>query len=81
MLAVSWGKGDPHKDDVTLVFLDEAGRLCEHTCIDNLVDPEPINEFFDLLKRRRLNTIVVGGFSIATAYLARMIKRCLDQMA
>lgn len=29
VLAVSWGKGDPHKDAITLVFVDEAGRMRE----------------------------------------------------
>ncbi|THH26563.1 hypothetical protein EUX98_g7622 [Antrodiella citrinella] len=77
VLAVSWGKGDPHKDDITLVFLDDGGRLREHSRIDNLVDQEPVDEFFDLLKRRRPNVIVVGGFSIATAELMRILKRKL----
>ncbi|TCD64537.1 Transcription elongation factor spt6 [Steccherinum ochraceum] len=77
VLAVSWGNGDPHKDDITLVFLDEAGRLREHTRIDNLLDDEPMDEFYDLMKRRNPNVIVVGGFSITTAELARSLKRRL----
>lgn len=61
------------------MFLDEAGRLREHTRIDNLMDEEHIDEFYDLLKRRRPNVIVVGGFSITTAQLARNIKSRIGQ--
>jgi hypothetical protein len=41
---VSWGKGDPQKDPITLVFLDEAGRLREYTRTDNL-NPSDAQEF------------------------------------
>jgi transcription elongation factor SPT6 len=61
VLAISWGKGDPHKDAIAMVFLDEAGRLREHAKIDNLVDEELIDEFTDLLKRRKPDIIVIGG--------------------
>ncbi|OAX41960.1 transcription elongation factor Spt6 [Rhizopogon vinicolor AM-OR11-026] len=74
VLAVSWGKGDPQKDAITLVFLDEAGRLREHIKIDNLVDQDYRDEFTDLLKRRRPDVIVVGGFSMATTKLASRVK-------
>ena len=39
-LAVSWGKGDPRKDAIYTVFMDEAGHVREHTKFDNLMDPE-----------------------------------------
>jgi transcription elongation factor SPT6 len=74
VLAVSWGKGDPQKDAITLVFVDEASRLREHTKIDNLVDQEMRDEFIDLLKRRRPDVIVIGGFSVATAKLVQRVK-------
>ena len=35
---MSWGKGDPKKDAITIVFIDEMGRMREHTKIDNLND-------------------------------------------
>ena len=38
VLAISCGKCDPHKDHIALVFVDEAGRMREHTEIDNLYD-------------------------------------------
>ncbi|CCM04612.1 uncharacterized protein FIBRA_06796 [Fibroporia radiculosa] len=74
VLAMSWGKGEPHKDVITVVFIDEAGRLREHTRIDNLVDSDNRDEFVDILKRRKPDVIVVGGFSIATAKLASRVK-------
>ncbi|OBZ75792.1 Transcription elongation factor SPT6 [Grifola frondosa] len=77
VLAMSWGKGDPHKDSIMIVFLDEAGRLREHTRLDNLVDKEAQDEFVDILRRRRPDVIVVGGFTIATAKLSQRIKEVL----
>ncbi|KAI0093685.1 transcription elongation factor Spt6 [Irpex rosettiformis] len=74
VLAMSWGKGDPHKDPISLVFLDEAGRLREHTRIDNLSDEDNLSEFKDILKRRQPNVIVLGGFSVATYKLQQRIK-------
>ena len=78
VMAMSWGKGDPHKDSIAVVFLDEAGRLREHTKLDNLVNTENQDEFLDMIKRRRPDVIAVGGFSIATTKLARRIKELID---
>ena len=82
VLAISWGKGDPHKDAITIVYVDEAGRLREHTKLDNLYDPELRDEFIDLLKRRRPDVIVIGGFSMATTKLVQNVKRLVrgDQL-
>lgn len=77
ILAVSWGKGDPQKDHITLVFLDEAGRLREHTRIDNLNDLEHQDEFRDLVRRRKPDVIAIGGFSVATTRLSAQIKETL----
>ena len=74
---MSWGKGDPHKDPITLVFLDEAGRLREHTRIDNLSDEDNFSEFKDILRRRQPNVIVLGGFSVATYKLQHRVKELL----
>jgi len=78
VLAVSWGKGDPQKDAITLVFLDEAGRLREHVKIDNLVDRDYQDEFTDLLKRRRPDVIVVGGLSMATTKLSSKVRSLVN---
>ena len=77
VMAVSWGKGDPHKDTIAIVFIDEAGRLREHTKLDNLFGNENQDEFMDMIKRRRPDVIAVGGFSIATLKLSRRIKELL----
>jgi transcription elongation factor SPT6 len=53
-----------------MVFLDDGGRMREHTKLDNLFDNETQDEFLDLLRRRKPNVIVVGGFTMATTKLA-----------
>ena len=79
VLAMSWGKGDPQKDVITLVFLDEAGRLREHLKIDNLVDAETRLEFCDVLRRRRPDVIAIGGLSMATTKLVQQIKELFSK--
>ncbi|KAJ7649399.1 transcription elongation factor SPT6 [Mycena polygramma] len=71
VLAVSWGKGDPHKDAITLVFLDSRGRMREQTKLDNLVDVEMRDEFIDLLRRRKSDVIGIEGFTMATTNCMR----------
>lgn len=78
VLAISWGKGDPQKDAITIVMLDDMGRLREHVKIDNLVDQDYKDEFTDLLRRRRPDVIVVGGFSMATTKLSARVKELLS---
>lgn len=60
-----------------MVFLDEMGRMREHTKIDNLHDGEMLDEFFDLLKRRKPDVIAIGGFSMATMKLEDRVKEIL----
>ena len=74
VLAVSWGKGDPKKDTIHVVFVDEAGRLREQTDLDDLSKPERRDEFLDFIKRRKPDVIVTAGMSIATAKLTHKIK-------
>lgn len=74
---MSWGKGDPQKDAITLVFIDEAGRFREHTKIDNLTDDELRDEFNDLIQRRRPDVIAIGGFSLTTTKLSQRIKEAV----
>ena len=81
VLAMSWGKGDPHKDSITLVFLDEAGRLREQTKVDNLSDTDSRDEFFDLLRRRRPDVIAISRFSMATTKLSLRVKELIYPQA
>lgn len=81
VLAVSWGKGDPQRDAITLVYLDNLGRLRETTKIDNLLDQDLRDEFIDVLKRRNPDVIIVGGFRINTNKLTKMIRELLHPEA
>lgn len=74
MLAVSWGKGDPQKDPIYAIFLDDAGHLREHARFDNLMDPAHRLDFSDLISRRKPDVIVVGGFSILATRLMERIR-------
>ena len=77
VLAVSWGKGDPQKDSIHAVFMDEGGRLREHLKLDNLVDLDLRDAFTDLAKRRRPDVVVIGGFTVATKRLSDTIKELI----
>jgi transcription elongation factor SPT6 len=74
VLALSWGKGDPQRDPIIAVFMDEAGRLREHARFDNLMDPGYRSEFTELLSRRKPDVIVVGGFTILATKLMDRVK-------
>ena len=62
-----------------MIFVDEAGRLKRHTKLDNLVDQDNLDEFIDILRRRKPDVIVIGGFSMATAKLAQRIKEIVQR--
>ena len=79
VLTISWGKGDPQKDAITMVFLDEAGRFREHMKIDNLVDEETKDQFRDLIQRRRPDVIAIGGFSLNTTKLSQRVKETVGK--
>lgn len=66
VLSVSAGQGDPRKDAILLVYLDESGRLREQQKIDNLVEDATMETFTDLLKRREPQVVVVGGMGTQT---------------
>lgn len=78
-MALSWGKGDPQKDPILAVFLDDAGRLREHARFDNLIDPDNRSEFNGLVSRRKPDVIVVGGFTIMATKLLDRVKEVLGQ--
>lgn len=61
-----------------MVYLDEAGRLREHTRVDNLFDDDNRDEFKDILKRRQPDVIVIGGFSMATTKLYQRVQEILQ---
>ncbi|PVG00182.1 hypothetical protein CPB86DRAFT_871966 [Serendipita vermifera] len=74
VMAISWGDGDPRKDPISVVFLGGDGRLRDHAKFDNLKDKDLENEFLGLIKQRKPNFIVIGGFSPATHRLVEIIR-------
>ena len=78
VLAASWGKGDPKKDEISVVFLDEFGRMREHIQIDNLNDVQNEDTFKDLVRRRKPDCVVVGGYEMNTTKLRRRIREVLN---
>ncbi|KAH6891839.1 hypothetical protein BKA70DRAFT_1440796 [Coprinopsis sp. MPI-PUGE-AT-0042] len=69
VLAVSWGKGDHHKDPISMVSLYSAGRLCTQAKIDNLHDTEGLDKFHDLVTSKKPDLIAVGDFAMSTMKL------------
>lgn len=74
---MSWGKGEPNRDPIHLVFLDEEGRFREHLRLDNLSDSDNRQEFLDLIKRRKPDVIVMSGFTVATKHLMSRVREAL----
>jgi transcription elongation factor SPT6 len=79
VVAVSWGKGDPQKDAITVVYLDGNGALRDNLKLDNLIDTQNKDLFKDLIARRDPAVIVVGGLSIRTTELVRTVKGIVSQ--
>lgn len=65
VLALSNGMGDPKRDDVVAVYLDQDGHFREHVKVSNMFEPSETEreQLTELLKRRRPQVCVVGGFS------------------
>jgi transcription elongation factor SPT6 len=78
VLAMSWGNGDPQRDNIHIVMVDEFGRLRDSTTLDNLTDDQHKDEFVDILDRRRPDVIVVGGFTMATTKLSARVKEIVN---
>ncbi|KAF7323037.1 Transcription elongation factor Spt6 [Mycena chlorophos] len=74
VLAISWGKGDPHKDMITIVYLDPRGRMREQARLENISDNGPRDELVDLLRRRQPDVIGISGFNMSTPKLMIKIK-------
>lgn len=81
VLAISHGAGDPKRDSVIAVFIDQEGHFREYLKLDTLhpehhqeedyqgPDTKDREALADLLKRRRPQVVVVGGFSPSTKRL------------
>ncbi|KAG8724018.1 Transcription elongation factor spt6 [Ceratobasidium sp. 395] len=77
VIAMSWGQGEPNRDPIHMVFLDEEGRFREHLGLDNISDSDNRQEFLDLLKRRKPDVIVISGFTTATKHLMGRVREAL----
>lgn len=87
VLAISHGGGDPKRDSIIAVFLDAEGHFREHIKMDDLGpnsaerDPVQRQAFVDLLRNRRPQVIVVGGFSPSTKRLLGDIQSVADEVS
>ncbi|KAL8281073.1 hypothetical protein RQP46_006431 [Phenoliferia psychrophenolica] len=90
VLAVSFGGGDPKRDSVIAVYLDQDGHFREHVKLDRLDDPNVAfgggdpsarEAFKDLLERRRPQVIVIGGFNSNTKRLMNDVRSIASEVA
>lgn len=73
-MAISWGEGDPKRDVISVICLDSEGRLREQGNFDNLKEKDKENEFIGIVKRRKIDVIVIGGFNANSHRLAELVK-------
>lgn len=66
VVAVSNGAGDPKRDSVFVIYLDQAGRFRDHMKLDNLRDLATRSALSSFLQQRSPDVVVVGGFSAST---------------
>ncbi len=67
----SLGKGDPKKDEINIVAVDEEGRMRENAQVENLSDMDNEAQLIDLLNRPQPEVVVVGGYTISATDLAQ----------
>ncbi|GAA5841172.1 hypothetical protein JCM11251_003227 [Rhodosporidiobolus azoricus] len=79
VLALSNGNGDPRRDSIIAVYLDSDGHFREHLTVDRLdeltADQTQLDALSDLLRRRRPQVVVVGGFRPAANQLMMDFRR------
>ncbi|KAI8458497.1 SH2 domain-containing protein [Phakopsora pachyrhizi] len=81
VVAISNGSGDPKRDSVFVVYLDQVGRFRDHMKLDNLRDPEPRQDLALLLRKRAPDVIVVGGFNTFTFRLLGDVKTVTGELS
>ena len=89
VLALSFGNGDPKRDSVVGVFLDSEGHLREHFKVDNFIASQEDRDFnlankevlIEILKRRRPQVVVIGGFSASTKDLMKNVREIADAVS
>lgn len=78
VMALSWGDGDPKKDAIFVVYMDEAGRFRDHAKFDNLKDENLARDFGGMVKKHQPDLVVVGGFSASTHRLYDVVRLLLN---
>ncbi|KAI0849321.1 transcription elongation factor Spt6 [Daldinia vernicosa] len=80
VLALSNGMGDPARDPVFWVWVEEDGRVIEHGKFGNLARDESQREaFVELVERRKPDVIGVSGFSTDTHRLVRDVESLVNE--
>ncbi|KAI1372941.1 transcription elongation factor Spt6 [Hypoxylon crocopeplum] len=80
VLALSNGMGDPARDPISWVWVEEDGRVIEHGKFGNLARDESQREaFVKLVERRKPDVIGVSGFSTDTHRLVRDLESLVNE--
>lgn len=80
VLALSNGRGDI-RDAVIAVFLDDRGNVRQQTKFDNLRDEADREAFIELVMRRKVKVVAVGGMSVQAARLRTDAATALREVA
>ncbi|KZT53981.1 transcription elongation factor Spt6 [Calocera cornea HHB12733] len=74
VITLSVGKGE-QQDAIVAVYVDEDGRMREHTKFDNLRDENMKAEFREFVKRRKPDVVGIAGFSTHTMRIMEDVQR------
>lgn len=80
VLSVSWGHGDPMRDAIMAVYMDENGRVLDQTKFNNLRDEEYRAELAELLERRRPDVVAIAGFSVGTHWCRQQVAGIIETL-
>ncbi|KAL7623336.1 Transcription elongation factor spt6 [Parahypoxylon ruwenzoriense] len=80
VLTLSNGMGDPARDPVFWVWVEEDGRVTEHGKFENLARNETQRDAFaDVIERRKPDVIGVSGFSTESHRLVRDLESLVNE--
>ena len=80
VLALSNGMGDPARDPVSWVWVEEDGRVVEQGTFGNLARDEAQREaFVEVVERRKPDVIGVSGYSADTHRLVRDLEVLINE--
>ncbi|KAJ4395404.1 Transcription elongation factor spt6 [Neurospora sp. IMI 360204] len=80
VLTLSNGMGDPNREPVSWVSMDEDGRILEHGTFTNLARDESQREALaELVRRRQPDVIGISGFSADTHRLIKDVEGLVSE--